>query len=163
MREFLPQMWPESAQISRGWISWISLNRWMCKTIPQQINSRLDRQRSNPFEQGHRINMAVSHWLPCPEGTPSAGYIYIYIPGWPIRAQPIRAQGGPQGPSPQGPREAHKGPGGARTARPTGPGGPQVPRGGGHKGPRGPQWPRGPTTAQPTKGPGNIILYPTRT
>ena len=44
-------------------------------------------------------------------------HIYICMPGGPIRAWPMRAQGrtqgpSPQGPSPQGPGGPHKGPGG---------------------------------------------------
>ena len=47
------QMTPRCTQISRGWISWIPLSNWMSKIIPQQINSPLDRQRPNLFQQGH--------------------------------------------------------------------------------------------------------------
>ena len=93
--------------------------------------------------------MAASRLLLCPERTPSAGY--IYIAGWPIRARPIRAQGGIQGPM-----EAHKNPGKPKRAK----GSPQWPRGPtrtlgdptraqeAHKGPGGPQGPRKPTRAQ---------------
>ena len=76
-------------------------------------------------------------------------YIYVYIsiyPRVPMRAWPVRPQGGLQGPGPQGPmgptrarpkraQGAHKGPGG-----PQGPG-PQAPRN-----PQGPG-PQGPTEA----------------
>ena len=47
-------MVPKSTQILRGWISWIPLGSWMGKIITQQINSPLDRRRSNLFQQGNR-------------------------------------------------------------------------------------------------------------
>ena len=79
--------------------------------------------------------------------------MYICIPGGFIRAQPMRARGGPLGPGPQspgpqatrskegpqGPREAHKGPAHEGPAH----------NGPAHKGPGGLQGPRG-----ALKGPG---------
>ena len=82
----------------------------------------------------------------------------IYIPGWPIRARPLRAQGGPQGPGPQGPRGPTRAQGSPQGPGPQGPG-PQGPKGA-HKGPGGPtraqggpQGPRGAHKGPAHKGP----------
>ena len=46
---------PKSTQISRGWISLVPLGSWIGNIIPQQINSPLDRRRSNLFQQAYCI------------------------------------------------------------------------------------------------------------